>query len=31
MRRIEAELEHGTLVPDTEKLALKSPTASRKS
>jgi hypothetical protein len=25
MRRIEAELEHGTLVPDTEKLALKSP------
>jgi hypothetical protein len=25
MRRIEAQLEHGTLVPDTEKLALKSP------
>src|SRR5271165_6799542 len=25
MRRVEAELEHGTLVPDTEKLALKSP------
>ena len=25
MRRIEAELEHGTLVPDTEKFALKSP------
>src|SRR5260370_11666371 len=25
MRRIEAELVHGTLVPDTEKLALKSP------
>jgi hypothetical protein len=25
MRRVEAELTHGTLVPDTEKLALKSP------
>jgi hypothetical protein len=25
MRRIEAELEHGTLVPDTERFALKSP------
>ena len=25
MRRIEAELEHGSLVPDTEKFALKSP------
>jgi len=25
MRRVEAELEHGTLVPDTEKFALKSP------
>lgn len=25
MRRIEAELEHGTLAPDTERLALKSP------
>lgn len=25
MRRIEGELEHGTLVPDTEKFALKSP------
>ncbi|MDQ2814199.1 MAG: hypothetical protein M3Z75_20605, partial [Actinomycetota bacterium] len=25
MRRIEAELEHGTLAPDTEKFALKSP------
>jgi hypothetical protein len=25
MRRVEAELEHGTLAPDTEKLALKSP------
>ena len=25
MRRIEAELTHGTLVPDTEKFALKSP------
>jgi hypothetical protein len=25
MRRIEAKLEHGTLVPDTEKFALKSP------
>jgi hypothetical protein len=25
MRRIEAELEHGTLVPDTENFALKSP------
>jgi hypothetical protein len=25
MRRIEAELDHGTLVPDTEKFALKSP------
>ena len=25
MRRIEAELAHGTLVPDTEKFALKSP------
>ena len=25
MRRIEAELEHGTLVPDTEQFALKSP------
>ena len=25
MRRLEAELEHGTLVPDTEKFALKSP------
>ncbi len=25
MRRVETELEHGTLVPDTEKLALKSP------
>ncbi len=25
MRRIEAELEHGTLVPDTEKFVLKSP------
>jgi hypothetical protein len=25
MRRIEAELEHGTLVPDSEKFALKSP------
>jgi len=25
MRRVEAELEHGTLVPDTEKFALKTP------
>ena len=25
MRRVEAELEHGTLLPDTEKFALKSP------
>lgn len=25
MRRVEAELEHGSLVPDTEKLTLKSP------
>ena len=25
MRRVEARLEHGTLVPDTEKFALKSP------
>ena len=25
MRRVETELEHGTLVPDTEKFALKSP------
>jgi hypothetical protein len=25
MRRVEAELEHGSLVPDTEKFALKSP------
>ena len=25
MRRVEAELEHGTLAPDTEKFALKSP------
>ena len=25
MRRVEAELEHGTLAPDTEQLALKSP------
>lgn len=25
MRRVEAELEHGTLVPDTERFALKSP------
>ncbi len=25
MRRIEAVLEHGQLVPDTEKFALKSP------
>ena len=25
MRRVEARLDHGTLVPDTEKFALKSP------